>query len=76
MSARVQRVTGKKNCVDEGGLLVDQAPPPDCSLGELPAGLSSGLPLGSEQTNAARACLGPGPQLSAGRQTRSVLALV
>lgn len=28
------------------------------------------FPPGSEQTNAARACLGPGPQLSAGRQSQ------
>lgn len=56
--------------------MVDQAPP-DGSLRELPAGLSSGLPPGSEQTNAARACLGgPGPQRSAGRQTKGVPALV
>lgn len=57
MSVRGQGVTGEKYCVDGGELLVDQAPP-DGSLRELPAGLSSGLPLGSEQTNAARACLG------------------
>lgn len=50
--------------------------PQDGSLRELPAGLPSGLPPGSEQTNAARACLGPGPQLSAGRQAKSALALV
>lgn len=57
MPVRGEGVTVEKNCVDGGELLVDQAPP-DGSLRELPAGLSSGLPLGSEQTNAARACLG------------------
>lgn len=37
------RRDGEKNCVDGGVLLVDPAPP-DGSLRELPAGLSSGTP--------------------------------
>jgi len=53
----VVELAGEKRYVGGGGLLVEQAPP-DGSLRELPACLSSGLPPGSEQTNAARACLG------------------
>lgn len=67
----VVELEGERSCVDEGELLVDQAPP-DSSLRELPACLSSGLPLGSEHTNAARACLGHWAAWVTGRQAKVI----